>query len=452
MDNFLTQEEGDLKNLFNRFRKRNFSGNTGQAIKNSSYQLATNLITKIGSLLFTIIVARLLMPERMGLYSLALSTIIFFSAFSDFGIGTALMTFISKTLGKNNPNKAKAYYSRLLKSKFKLLMFCSFLLMASSFFISKYYYQKPIFYALLVGGLYLAVNGFLNFFEQLFKSNNNFKTPMVKEIILQSLRLTIVPIGIFLLLKLDLSNELLIATIFLMLTLCYLVAFLFILISSKKKISFLKLETEKLSNSESVELKKFLFPLIFTAFSGVFFGYIDALMLGHFVSEEYIAYYSSAFALISSAAAIIGFASVALFPLFSKLEGNDLKKLLKKSQRAVFIISILAGIFTFFFAYYIVRVAYGSQYLISVSFLKFFAVLLVILPLSSLYENYLISRGKTKTIAWLLIVSTLLNIALNYIGITYGLKFGMFEAGIGACIAIIISRFFYLFVLMIYRK
>jgi len=35
VENFLKSEEDDLKNIFNRFRDRNFSGNTGQAIKNS---------------------------------------------------------------------------------------------------------------------------------------------------------------------------------------------------------------------------------------------------------------------------------------------------------------------------------------------------------------------------------------------------------------------------------
>ena len=49
---------GDMgdKNFFekilNRFKKRDFSGTTGQAIRNSSYQLAQTLIFKFGSLIF----------------------------------------------------------------------------------------------------------------------------------------------------------------------------------------------------------------------------------------------------------------------------------------------------------------------------------------------------------------------------------------------------------------
>ncbi|MCG2686816.1 oligosaccharide flippase family protein, partial [Candidatus Parcubacteria bacterium] len=83
---YFNETQSTFKNIFQRFKKRDFSGNTGQAMKNSSFQLAQNLIIKISSFLFTIVVARLLMPELMGLYTLALSTIIMFSILSDFGI------------------------------------------------------------------------------------------------------------------------------------------------------------------------------------------------------------------------------------------------------------------------------------------------------------------------------------------------------------------------------
>ena len=83
-----------LQDVLIRIKKRNFSGNTGQAIKNSGWTTATILVSKIGSLIFTIITARLLMPELFGLYSLALSTISLFALFSDLGIGQSLIKFV----------------------------------------------------------------------------------------------------------------------------------------------------------------------------------------------------------------------------------------------------------------------------------------------------------------------------------------------------------------------
>lgn len=444
MDNFLSSGEQDARTIFTRFKKRNFSGDTGQAIKNSSYQLTTNVIMKVGSLLFTIIIARMLMPEKMGLYSLALSTIVLFSAFSDFGVGTALLTFVAKSLGRGDAGKAKAYFKKLYKWKTTMLFFCSLALLASSYFISKYYYQKPIFYALIAGALYIPAVGLLGFIEQSFRAVNDFKRPMIKEIIFQSLRLTIVPLGIFLLLRTNLSNETIVSGVILLITASYLLSLLFLVAISKKKLPFLSKKNPGLTNEETRDLKKFILPLSATVLSGVFFGYIDTLMLGHFVSENYIAYYGAAFSLVSSGTAIIGFISTALFPLFSKLEGKSLEKLFRKSRNMIILISFFAAIFSYIFAYYLIWLAYGSDYLTAVPIMKIFAILVFILPFSSIYDTYLTSQKKTKILAWLLVVSTILNIILNFFGITYGLKTaGDLGAVYGACLATITSRIFY---------
>ena len=94
----LKNELKDMKEVFSRLKNKDFSGNTGQAIKNSSYQLLANVIAKMGSLIFTIVLARIILPERFGLYSLALSTITIFTAFTGMGIGEAVVRFISKSL------------------------------------------------------------------------------------------------------------------------------------------------------------------------------------------------------------------------------------------------------------------------------------------------------------------------------------------------------------------
>ena len=123
---YVSGAESDLKSLISRIRRRDFSGYTGLAIKNSIYQFSTSLVAKIGALILTIILARMLMPELFGLYSLALSTVLIFAAFSDFGIGSVMVRFISRELGKRNLKKAKAYSDYLLKVKISLLIFASF--------------------------------------------------------------------------------------------------------------------------------------------------------------------------------------------------------------------------------------------------------------------------------------------------------------------------------------
>ena len=157
MKNPIKEESKNIRGILGRIKRRDLKGNSGQAIKNSSYHLATTLVGKIGSLLFTIIIARLMLPEIYGLYGLALSTILFMGVFSDFGISAALMTFLSKTIDKR-PKKAKGYFNFLTKYKISLVILSSLILLASANWLANSYYQKPIFFAIMAGAIYLPIN------------------------------------------------------------------------------------------------------------------------------------------------------------------------------------------------------------------------------------------------------------------------------------------------------
>jgi O-antigen/teichoic acid export membrane protein len=452
MDNVFMREEKEVLDVFQRLRKRNFKGAEGQAIKNSTFQISTTLAAKAGSIIFTIIIARMLLPELFGLYSLALSTIILFTAFSDLGISTALMTFISKSLGKNNFVKAKSYFRTLLKYKLFLVLIPSIILLVSAYFIANNYYNKPLFLGLLAGGIYIPVIAFLGFLENSFKAKNDFKRPFLRETIFQIVRLAFVPLSIFLFLKYSLSQESIIAGVILVLTFCYFLSMLFLIVFFRKKLSFLKEKKKDLTKKEKKGLKKFILPLSATALSGIFFGYIDTIMLGHFVSGEFIGYYGAAFSLVGSASVIIGFAGAALLPVFSRLKGKNLEKAFSKTVNLTLLISILGALVAFFGAGAIINIIYGGEYIPAKILLKIFSALILILPLSGIYDSYFTSQEKTKVIAYFLIGTTIINIVLNYFFITFGLKLGMMEAVIGACIATITSRFIYFFGLAIYKK
>lgn len=449
---FFQKGEQELSEIAGRFRKRDFSGNEGQAIKNSGYQISISLVAKFGSLAFTIIMARLLMPELFGLYSLALGTIVLFAGFSDFGISTAMVTFVAKSLSKKNPSKAKAYFLKTLNIKLIIVSSISLILLFSAYFVANVYYNKPIFYALLVGGLYLPISSFLGYFDGLFRSVNKFKYILIKEIIFQFSRLTIVPLAIFFLLKINFGEGVLISILIFLLSICLGISLLVFIFYSKRKISFLKERKNKLSLEELSNLRKFVLPISLTVLSGAFFGYIDTIMLGHFVEGKFIGYYSSAFSLVASVAAIIGFSSGALFPIFARLKGRSLESAFNKTKLVTILVSFLALIATFFLAKYVVLIAYGAEYLPAVPVLQIFSVFILLGPMIGIYESYFTSQERTKIIAILLVVSTLINIGLNLAFINYGLKFGMFEAILGACIATLISRGLYLLGLIVLKR
>lgn len=448
----LEEGKGSVKEIFRRFKKRDFSGNAGQAVKNSSYLISTTLVAKFGSLLFTILLARILMPELFGLYFLALGTIVLFAGFSDFGISAAMVTFVAKTLGKNNPEKAKAYFSKTIRMKVWMVSIASLVLLASAYFIANNYYNKPIFYALLFGGLYIPISSFLGFFDGIFRAANKFKYILIKEIIFQLLRFSLVPLAIFFLLKSNINNELLMASIIFSLTICIGISLLILMFFTKRKISFIKEKRTILSKKEEKNMNKFIWPITLTVLSGVFFGYIDTIMLGHFVTGEFIGYYAAAFSLVASAAAIIGFTSGALFPIFARLKGKQLEAGFRKARTITILISFVAAIITFLSAKYIILIVYGADYSFAIPLLQILSLFILIGPMIGLYDMYFTSQERTKVIAFLLIITTLINIVLNWAFITYGLRFGMFEALIGASIATLISRGVYLFGLGFWKR
>ena len=175
-------------------------------------------------------------------------------------------------------------------------------------------------------------------------------------------------------------------------------------------------------------------------------------MLGHFVSGKFIGFYAAAFSLAASAGAVIGFASGALFPIFARLKGKQLESSFRKTRRLTFLISLSAAILTFLLAKCVILIAFGKEYLTAVPILQFFALFVLLGPMSSLYDSYFISQERTKAIAVLLITTTILNIILNWSFITYGLRFGMFEALIGATLATLISRGVYFLGISFFRK
>lgn len=429
-----------------RLLKRDFSGYAGMAVKNSIYSFLTSSLAKVGSLLFTAILIGstflvklfslfgielkpILTPELFGLYSLSLSTILIFAGFSDLGIGNALIRYISKY---NKNSKGYIYY--LAKLKVFLTSVVALALIISSYFIASFY-QKPIFLALIAGALYILSTSLLGFISGFFQAENNFRIIFWRELLFQVIRLILVPIAIIH--SLAYSTQFILFVTFTTLSLCYFLALLFL------KLNLKKYHGKTLSLSQKKEVNKFILPLTFTALSGTFFGYIDIIMLGKFVEASYIAYYQAAFALLGSGITILSFSAV-LFPIFSRLKGARLLSGLRKSIVVTLPISILGGAFTYFIAPLAIFYIYNADYLPAVRILQALAILFITDPLISVYSSFFVSEGKSSFVAKVLIISTLLNIILNYTLITYLLQFGSYYAVFGAVTATVVSRFIYL--------
>lgn len=447
----IKEEESDLKNVFGRIKDRNFSGNTGLAISNSMYLFSTTLIGKIGSLILTIFLARILLPELFGLYSLALSTILIFVAFSDMGIGDTLVRFVSRELGKNNSRKAKAYSDYLIKVKITLMIAVSLILIVFSKFISNNYYHKPLSLALMAGGLYVFFGGIVVILQALLQSHNFFRPILYRETIFQLTRIIVIPILTLMALRRSLPDASVVAIIIAVLALSFIISSVLLYIFYKRK-TFREVNYhKKLSLAEKKSTNRFLWINSATILSGIFFGYIDIVMLGYFVPSEFIGYYQGAFSFINASISLLTF-SAALLPIFSRLKKKRADEILVKTTRAVSLIAGISFIGLIVLAEPIVLLIFGPEYLNSVNILRILSLLLLSIPITTIYATYFLSTGKPGIVSKAMIISTVMHIALNYVLISSLIKYGALYAVYGAAIATLISRFSYLFLLKMNKK
>lgn len=437
------------KKLFRRISSRNFRDNTGLALKNSIFHFLTGIIAKVGALFYTILLLRILMPEKFGLYSLALSTILLFVSFSDLGIGQAIIRFVSREFGKGDKKKAAAYAVYLTKIKMTLFVIVSILLIISSKFIANTYYQKPISLALLAGSAYIILAGMVTIIQTLFQSINNFKPLFYKETIFQILRLFLIPTAVLFLLK-NVSASKSIFLIILLLDILVLITLIFLMLFSNK-LGFLKYSSVKLNVIEKKEARRFTWELGILGLAGLLFGYTDMIFLGRYVNAEFIGFYQAAFSFIVSSIPLISFSS-ALFPIFSRLSGERLKRGFAKSRNITLLLSLVVFLITLLFAPIIIQIIGGANYENSVLILRALSFLSISMPLSSLYSSYILAKGYPKSQTYILATSTLINLILNFLLITSLLKYGQMAAVIGSCIATVVSNYFYLVGLIITNK
>lgn len=443
-------EAAEIKHIVRRIQKRDFSGDVGKALKNSVFDFATNLSAKFGALVFMIILARLLMPELFGLYSLALSTIILFVTFSNFGLFETMVRFVSRALAKKRVQKAKSYFVYLSRLKIILMALAIVVLLFSAKAIATLYYQKPIFLALLAGSFYLLFLGIVGVLKRIFQSVNDFKTTFYQEIIFQVARLIVVPGAVLFALNYALGEEQILFYVIAGLSFALLCSSLF-LVSKVKRVSFVQAPTKPLPTKEKKKIHAFLLAISLTAISGSIFSHVDTIMLGRFVASEFIGYYAAAFSIVTASVSLITF-SAALLPIFSGLNKRKLELFYKKSLRIV-----LAAAFVLFCVYLIlsptiIAIVFGEAYASSINILRIFSVVVFLLPIIGIVSTYLTSLGKPILITRALVISSLLNLVLNYLAISTLVTYSQMHAVYGATIATITSNAVYLGLLLFYKK
>jgi len=376
------------------------------AIKGSIYGVISLFISKLGGLIFTIIIARALLPELFGVYALALSIITIFTVFTNLGLDDTFLRYSSKSLGKNNTQETRGYFKYLIKIKVSLTLVSVIVLLIVAKYLSYSIYKNPLlFYPLIFSCLFIISESMRTFFSIIFTAKKDFKTPLLFTTSLQILNILLSVFAILIL-----TDSLKISGIFIAFfvsSLFTLILMLYILL--KKDRSLLLGETGKINRFKINSYWKFM---ILASVSLTFFGSIDILMLGRFVAPEYLGYYRVALSLVITIASLFSLSGLFL-PIFTQISGKRFARGFHKTLRYILILAIPATAGIIFIAKYLIKAIYGDEYLLGAASIYFLAFLIITTPLIGLYSIIFQSKEKPKIIGNAILISLFINILFN---------------------------------------
>jgi O-antigen/teichoic acid export membrane protein len=414
------------------------------AIKGSAYNLASLLVLKFGGLIFTIIIARMLLPELFGVYALVLSIVTIILTFTDLGIDNTFLRYMSDSVGKRNKKLPRGYFKYIFRIKCFLIFFSVVLLLIISKYLSYSVYKNPIlFYPLLFSCLFIISESLRSFFGNLLIAKKDFKLPVFFDTSSQILKIVFSVFAILIFTDILKISGIFIA--FFVSSFLTLIIMFFVLLKRNKSILLGK--TEEFDKSKINSYWKYM---VFASVSLAFFGSIDTLMLGRFVSPEFIGYYRAAMSLILTVASVLSLSWV-FFPIFTQIKGVRFQRGFNKILRYLLILSIPATVGIIFIAKYLIKVVYGNEYLLGATSIYFLSFLIITTPLIGLYSIIFQSKERPKIVSNSILISLMINIIFN-ICVIFLFKNNPLFMIAGVSLATSLSRFLLLGLLLFYAK
>jgi O-antigen/teichoic acid export membrane protein len=416
---------------------------TESFVENSGWNIIAVLFAKFGGMLFAIILARFLLPEKFGIYTLALAITIFSLSLTNGAMNQTISRYISDSLKSKNKNLATAYFQFVSHIKIVFSFITITLLIILAYPISIYIFNKPdLLYPLIFFSIYAVFLSAQNLYETVFYVIGKVKLLTFKELILQFLKLIICFI-LFFTISASLTSAIFAVTF------SSLAAIIFMRLYLNRYMPFLFKKTNK--KFDKVRVKKFIKNSIITSVFSTISDSVDIILLGIFVTSEYVGYYSAAFLIVGGFFGLMSLSNLSL-PLFTQINKGRTKKVFESLIKYLSIISIPLIFGILILGKYLLRFLYGYEYIESTLPLIFLSLLIFESPITENLKSFLLSKEKPEVIAKIVFVSTIINVSLSVILLFFLSKISMLSAVLGIATTLIISRFISLIYLSRYIK
>ena len=410
--------------VIDKFEKMDSSYLARQFVKNLSFRIFSNILTKGVSFLLIMWLTRELSPDDFGLYSFAISLAGFFVVFGNLGVTVALLKVVPEKLAQGDEGVASWVLGGLKLMTLGSLVSFLFLSLASPF-LALYVFGKPFVQPVIVlAGGFLFLMVISGFFDSLFiaikRNDLCFCSVIVKEVSRVLFIVLLVSAGL---------------SFFGALYGYILSFFVFLLVALSLflwKYAFL-FKGKSLSVHKVFSYSKWFMALgVFTTILAM----MDILMISIFMPIRYTGYYTVVVSIVSALMLLIPISRITL-PFFSEVSGEHLESRFRKifypTVVITFVVAVVLAVTSKPLLAFFYPVEYAENAWIALSVLAF------VVPVRNAFwlsVQRLIVLGKIRDQLWITGLAAFVNLVLNVLFIPL---FGLPGAAFATVLSLVVG-------------
>lgn len=359
-----------------------------------------------------VIIVRYITQSEYGIYSLVLVIIGIFALISTLGLPEGSARQIAYYRGKRDTLKVRGIVSSSIQlsltASIVLSIVCFF---ASGFVSTEIFHNSGLSAPLKIFSFTLPFLTLITIFASIFRGFDRVDARIYFENILRSALFPLLLGGVILL------NLSFLGVIYAYVA-SIVVTCIALVIYTIKKLP-VPIGGKVAANPARKDLLFFSLPLLGVNMIMMILVWADTLMLGYFKTPELVGLYNAALPLANLIPIILISVIFLYVPIASELYARDEKEQMKR-EFAILTKWIFLGTLPIFFILFlfpdtILNLFFGSQYVAAAISLQILTLGFFLNPATGPKFHAMIVIGKSRDLMWIFLVSTLMNIALNYL-------------------------------------
>ena len=407
--------------------------------KGTGYIFVGVFITYFLGIFFRIFIAQTLGAEALGIVSLMIILIGIFSILFNPGLNAAITKYISSYLAKKK--NVDIVYTTGLKMVLLLAIAGSIVLFLLSEFIAINVFNSTLaIFPFQLTSLAMLFNVLALFFTSSSSGFQRMENITFTNIVERGSKLLILIILVYL--------------GFGVMGPAYAIALSFVLATIISWAVFrhqTRLRFKGFDKKIAKMLLIFGAPMMLVAGAGMIFTWTDSFLIGVYMTVEEVGFYSVAVSLYVFLGSIVGSLTTTLFPVFSSIEARDdiemLKGVVNRALKYTVYLILPASLGLILLAEPTIRILFGSEFYPAIVPLQILLIGSFFLSLSKICHSFIIGIGRPASYTKFMIISGIINIALNVILIPF---YGLIGAAIATTSSLFLS--FLLTILFVYRR